>query len=100
MKKYIATPAGTAAHIARAFKITPRTVFRALHFEGRGVSDDSAKRIRCFALQIGGEERYDVAPGEVFFDSKGNMVQYFANGATLVIVKGENRAYTSAAARS
>lgn len=93
MKKYIAVPIGAAAHIARTFKVTSRTVTRALHFEDRGGDTPTAKRVRRFALQIGGEERYDVAINEVFFDSKGNMIRYFANGAVLTIVKGENRAY-------
>ena len=67
--------------IMKAFNIGPKTVANALYFDKRKGFSDTSERIRKLALERGGVMMNVVPECETIFDHKGNMYQYFPNGA-------------------
>lgn len=83
MEKYIAVTKEDREFLARAFKVTERTVFNAIRFdEGRG-SSELVKRIRKAAMERGGVVMVAVPEMETIFNSDNYMRQYLPNGAML-----------------
>lgn len=67
----------------KAFKVGPKTVANALYFSKERGFSDTSERIRKLALERGGVVMNVVPECETIFDHKGNMYQYFPNGASI-----------------
>lgn len=79
MKKNIAITKEARERIAKAFKVTERTVFNALsQTDG---DNDLHRRIRKAALESGGRWMVSVPMDETIFDADGTMRMYKSNGA-------------------
>ncbi len=76
MKKYIHIKKEDREFIAKAFKITERTIFSAIHFEDMSEGNDLARKIRSLALQRGGIVMVEAPEWEVLHDTDGYMRQY------------------------
>ena len=76
MKKYIHIQKSDREFIAKAFGITERTIFNAIHFEDMSEGNELAKKIRKVALERGGIVMVEVPEAEVLHDADGYMRQY------------------------
>ena len=76
MKKYIHIQKEDRKFIAKAFGITERTIFNAIHFEDMNEGNDLAKKIRSVALQRGGIVMVEAPEMETLHDADGYMRQY------------------------
>ncbi len=84
MKRYIHIQKEDREFIARAFKVSKRTVYNAINFEDMNEGNDLARRIRTLALQRGGVVMLEVPEVETLHDEAGCcMTQQFDNGAVL-----------------
>lgn len=79
MKKYIHIQKADREFIAKAFGITERTIFNAIHFEDMNDGNDLAKKIRSLALQRGGIVMVEVPEMETLHDADGYMRQYLGD---------------------
>lgn len=86
MKRYIETTSDQFDFLVKAFGVSSRKVRGALRFEARYENSTSAK-IRDLALQCGGKMMYVVEGEDAIFDSDGNYLQLFDNGAAIAISK-------------
>lgn len=99
MKRYIHIKKEDREFIMKAFKITQRTVFNAIHFEDLKKGNDLAKKIRTLALERGGIVMVEAPEGELFHDSDNYMREYLpgyvlielskTDGSGVVFKKGE-----------
>ena len=80
MKKYIHLKKEDREFIAKAFGITPRMVFSAVHFES---DSELARKVRKLALDRGGIVMVEVPETETLFDADGYMRQYLPGGVLL-----------------
>ena len=98
MKKYIHLKKADRDFLAKAFGITPRMVFSAVHFES---DSELARKVRNLAMERGGIVMVEAPEAETLFDADGYMRQYLPGGVLLefkyadnsctVFVKGEER---------
>lgn len=88
MKTRITVTKESRKFIAKAFKVTERTVFNALSGER---DNDLARRIRKLAKAQGGVEITVYDEFETMHDADGYIRQYFPNGAMLEIEKGTDQ---------
>ena len=98
MKKYIHVKKEDREFLAKAFGITPRMVFNAVHFES---DSELARKVRKLAMDRGGIVMVEAPEAETLFDADGYMRQYLPGGVLLefkyadnsctVFVKGEER---------
>ena len=99
MKRYIHIKKEDREFIMKAFKITQRTVFNAIHFKDMNEGNDLAKKIRTLALERGGIVMVEVPEGEFFHDSDNYMREYLpgyvlielskTDGSGVVFKRGE-----------
>ena len=80
MKKYIHLKKEDREFIAKAFGITPRMVFSAVHFES---DSELARKVRRLALTRGGIVMVEAPEAETLFDADGYMRQRMGNGVLL-----------------
>ena len=98
MKKYIHLKKADRDFLAKAFGITPRMVFSAVHFES---DSELARKVRNLAMERGGIVMVEAPEAETLFDADGYMRQYlpgdvllefkYADNSCTVFVKGEER---------
>ncbi len=79
MKKYIHIQKSDREFIAKAFKVSKRTVYNAIHFEDMNEGNDLMKKIRSLALQRGGIVMVEVPEIETLHDSDDYMRQYLGD---------------------
>lgn len=91
MKRYIETTPEQTEFLAKAFGVSPRRVRGALNYEEQYENAKSAK-IRNLATQRGAKVKYIVDGEDAFYDSDGNWIQSFANGAVIAISKATGNA--------
>ena len=76
MKKYIHIQKEDREFIARAFEVSKRTVYNAIHFEDMNEGNDLARKIRTMALERRGIVMIAAPEWEVLHDTDGYMRQY------------------------
>lgn len=79
MKKYIHIQKEDREFIARAFKVTKRTVYNAIHFEDMNEGNDLARKIRQMALKRRGIVMVEAPEWEVLHDADDYMRQYLGD---------------------
>lgn len=89
MKKYIHIQKADREFIAKAFKITERTIFSAIHFINMNEGNDLARKIRTLALKRGGIVMVEAPEAEVLHDADGYMRYYISGGILLEFSKME-----------
>lgn len=93
MKKYIHITKEDREFIAKAFKVSDKSVFNAIRFDEKRGDSDKAKRIRKMAFERGGI-LMTVAPYmETLHDHDKVMRQYFPNGALVELDRNDGRGY-------
>lgn len=90
MEKYIHTQKADREFLMKAFGVTAKTVFNALHFDEQRGHTDLAKKIRKIAMDRGGIVMTVSPEVETLHDSDGYMRQYFPNGAEVEFSKKED----------
>ena len=88
MKKYIHIKKADREFIAKALKVTERTIFNATHFDDINEGNDLMKKIRTLALQRGGIVMVEAPEWEVFHDADGYM-RYYVGDVLLEFSKTE-----------
>lgn len=83
MKKYIHIKKEDRDFIAKAFGITGRSIYNALHFDDERGGSDLAKKVRRLALERGGITMVEAPEEETLFDADGYMRQYLRGGVLL-----------------
>lgn len=86
MEGQIAVTKADREMLQKIFKVTERTVFKALSAE-YGVNNTLHRRIRKAALERGGQIMVTLREVETIHDAGGMMKQSFPNGAKLEISK-------------
>lgn len=76
MKKYIHIQKSDREFIAKAFKVSKRTVYNAIHFEDMNEGNDLARKIRTLALERRGIVMIEAPEWEVLHDADGYMRYY------------------------
>ena len=79
MKKYIHIQKEDREFIAKALRITERTIFNATHYEDMNEGTDLMLKIRTLALQRGGIVMVEVPELETLHDADGYMRQYIGD---------------------
>ena len=79
MKKYIHIQKSDREFIAKAFKVSKRTVYNAIHFEDMNEGNDLAKKIRTLALERGGIVMVEAPELETLHDADDYMRQYIGD---------------------
>ena len=79
MKKYIHIQKSDREFIAKAFKVSKRTVYNAIHFEDMNEGNDLAKKIRTLALERGGIVMVEAPEWETLHDADDYMRQYIGD---------------------
>ena len=87
MEKYIHTQKADREFLMKAFGVTAKTVFNALHFDEQRGHTDLAKKIRKIAMDRGGIVMTVSPEVETLHDSDGYMRQYLPNGVLLEFSK-------------
>ena len=90
MKRYIHLKKEDREFIMKAFKITQRTVFNAIHFEDLNKGNDLAKKIRTLALERGGIVMVEAPEGELFHDSDNYMREYLPGDVLIELSKTDS----------
>ena len=90
MKKSITVTAEQSRKLEKIFDCTDRMVRKALTFNSDSLL---ARKIRMAAQKMGCYAQLVVAESECFYDSNGNMIQSFINGATLKLDKATGKGY-------
>lgn len=81
MKKYIELKRDDREFLSKAFGITSRMVYSALHYES---DSDLAKRVRKLAMSRGGVVMVEAPEVDTLFDADGYMRQRLENGVELL----------------
>lgn len=84
MKRYIHVTKEVREFLAKAFKVTDRTVWYAITFEK---DNQLHRKIQMLALKKGGILMNELPALETFHDHDGYMRQYLPNGAILELGK-------------
>lgn len=79
MKKYIHIKKEDREFIAKALKITERTIFNATHYTDMNEGSELSKKIRTLALQRGGIVMVEAPETETLHDADGYMRQYLGS---------------------
>lgn len=79
MKKYIHMKKEDREFIAKALKITERTIFNATHYTDMNEGTDLMKKVRTLALQRGGIVMVEAPEIETLHDADGYMRQYIGD---------------------
>lgn len=79
MKKYIHIQKEDREFIAKALRITERTIYNATHYEDMNEGTDLMLKIRTLALQRGGLVMVEAPEWEVLHDADGYMRQYLGD---------------------
>lgn len=79
MKKYIHIQKEDREFIAKALKITERTIFNATHYTDMNEGTDLMKKVRTLALQRGGIVMVEAPEIETLYDADGYMRQYIGD---------------------
>ncbi|MDY6206792.1 MAG: hypothetical protein SPI30_08645 [Prevotella sp.] len=79
MKKYIHMKKEDREFIAKALKITERTIFNATHYTDMNEGSELSKKIRTLALQRGGIVMVEAPEIETLHDADGYMRQYIGD---------------------
>ena len=79
MKKYIHIQKEDREFIAKALKITERTIFNATHYTDMNEGTDLMKKVRTLALQRGGIVMVEAPEIETLHDADGYMRQYIGD---------------------
>lgn len=79
MKKYIHIKKEDREFIAKALKITERTIFNATHYTDINEGSELSKKIRTLALQRGGIVMAEAPEIETLHDADGYMRQYIGD---------------------
>jgi len=79
MKKYIHIQKSDREFIAKAFKVSKRTVYNAIHFEDMNEGNDLARKIRTLALERGGIVMVEAPELETLHDADDYMRQYIGD---------------------
>ena len=90
MKRYIHIKKEDREFIMKAFKITQRTVFNAIHFEDMNEGNDLAKKIRRLAMERGGIIMREVPELETLFDADGYIRQYLPGDVLIELSKTDS----------
>ena len=88
MKKYIHMKKEDREFIAKALKITERTIFNATHYTDMNEGSELSKKIRTLALQRGGIVMVEAPEWEVLHDSDG-YIRYYVGDVLLEFSKKE-----------
>jgi hypothetical protein len=88
MKKYIHMKKEDREFIAKALKITERTIFNATHYTDMNEGTDLMKKVRTLALQRGGIVMVEAPEWEVLHDSDG-YIRYYVGDVLLEFSKKE-----------
>ena len=88
MKKYIHIQKADREFIAKAFKVSERTIFSAIHFTNMNEGNDLARKIRTLALKRGGIVMVEAPEWEVLHDADGYM-RYYVGDVLLEFSKKE-----------
>lgn len=88
MKKYIHIQKEDREFIAKAFKVSKRTVYNAIHFEDINEGNDLAKKIRTLALERRGIVMIEAPEWEVLHDADG-YIRYYLGDILLEFSKTE-----------
>lgn len=89
MKKYIHIKREDREFISKAFGITGRTIYNAVHFEDINEGNELARKIRTLALARGGIVMVEAPETEVLHDADGYMRYYLPSGVLLEFSKTE-----------
>ena len=84
MKRYIHVTKDVREFLAKAFKVTDRTVWYAITFEK---DNQIHRKIQMLAIKKGGILMNELPALETFYDHDNYMRQYLPNGAMLEIGK-------------
>ena len=84
MEQYIHVTKEVREFLAKAFKVTDRTIWYAITFEK---DNQLHRKIRMLALKKGGILMNEMPALETFHDHDGYMRQYLPNGAILELGK-------------
>jgi len=87
MEKYIHTQKADREFLMKAFGVTAKTVFNALHFDEQRGHTELAKKIRKIAMDRGGTVMTVSPAMETFHDSDGYIRQYLPNGVVIELAK-------------
>ncbi len=87
LTKFIDCTMAARKQLAELFKVSEKTVYRALSYSG--VDSDIKKRIRIAAKEFGGTDMVCCPEMETWFDSNGSMHQKFSNGWTIEVSKAD-----------
>lgn len=90
MKKSITVTAEQSRKLEKIFDCTDRMVRKALTFNSDSLL---ARKIRMAARKMGCKAQLIVAESECFYDSEGNMIQSFINGASIKLDKTTGKGY-------
>ena len=88
MKKYIHIQKEDREFIAKAFKVSKRTVYNAIHFEDMNEGNDLARKIRTLALKRRGIVMIEAPEWEGLHDSDG-YIRYYQGDSLLEFSKTE-----------
>jgi hypothetical protein len=91
MEKYVAVTKETRDFLAKAFKTTKKSVWRALYYADRGGDSPTARKIRKVAQERGGILMVATPYMETIHDADGYMRQYFPNGVLVECNKSTGR---------
>lgn len=84
MNKYISATTEQRKKLEKIYNCTERMIRKALSFQSRS---DLAERIRLAATKMGCQTYTVTKESECFYDSDGNLVQPFQNGAVIELDK-------------
>lgn len=93
MKKYIHITKEDREFIAKAFKVSDKSVFNAIQFDEKRGGTDLAKRIRKMAFERGGILMAVIPMIETFHDHDMVTRQYCPNGALIELDRNDGKGY-------
>lgn len=93
MKKYIHITKEDRDFIAKAFKVSDRSVLNAIRFDEKRGDSDNAKRIRKLAFERGGILMAVIPMIETFHDHDKVIRQYCPNGALIELDRNDGMGY-------
>lgn len=93
MKKYIHITKEDREFIAKAFKVSERSVLNAIRFDEKRGDSDKAKRIRKLAFERGGILMAVIPMIETFHDYDKVIRQYCPNGALIELDRNDGKGY-------
>lgn len=87
MKRYIHIRKQDRLKIAKAFRVTERTVFNAIIYDSERGNSDLARKIRKAAIECGGIPMVEAPEVETLHDNDNYIRQYMPNGVLLEMDK-------------